>query len=75
MAVNWDKSGMKITQVNLAKAEAVAGKVRLDFGASVPREQGDARDVRLLQRILLEPEAASSLIKLLNAMISRQNAN
>ena len=75
MAVNWDKSGMKITQVNLAKAEAVEGKVRLDFGASEPREQGDVRGVRLLRRILLEPEAASSLVKLLNAMISRQNSN
>ena len=75
MAVNWDKSGMKITQVNLAKADAVEGKVRLDFGASISREQGDVRDVRLLQRILLEPEAASSLVKLLNSMISRQKSN
>ena len=75
MAVNWEKSGMKVTQVNLAKAEAIEGGVRLDFGASVPREQGDVRDVRLLRRVLLEPEAASSLVKLLNAMISRQNAN
>ena len=75
MAVNWEKSGMKVTQVNLAKAEAIEGGVRLDFGASVPREQGDVRDVRLLRRVLLEPEAASSLVKLLNAMISRQNSN
>jgi hypothetical protein len=72
MAVNWDKSGMRITPVNLAKAAAVEGRVRLDFGASIDREQGDLRDVRLLQRILLEPEAASSLAKLLNTLISKQ---
>ena len=74
MAVNWDRSAMKITQVNLAKADAVEGKVRLDFGASVPREQGDVRDVRLLQRILLEPGAASNLAKLLNTLISKQKS-
>jgi len=74
MAVNWDKSGMKITRVNLAKAAAVEGRVRLDFGASIDREQADLRDVRLLRRILLEPEAASSLAKLLNTLISRHNS-
>ena len=74
MAVNWDRSDMKISQVDLAKAAAVEGDVRLDFGASVPHEQGDVRDVRLLRRILLDPEAASNLAKLLNAMISRQNS-
>ena len=75
MAINWDKSGMKTTPVNLAKADAVEGGVRLDFGASISREQGDLRDVRLLRRVLLEPEAASSLAKLLNTLISKQNNN
>jgi len=74
MAVNWDKSGMKITRVNLAKAAAVEGRVRLDFGASIDREQADLRDVQHLRRILLEPEAASSLAKLLNTLISRHNS-
>ena len=64
---------MKITRVNLAKADAVEAGVRLDFGDSIPREPGDLREVRLLRRILLEPEAASSLAKLLNTLISRQN--
>ena len=64
---------MKTTQANLAKADAVEEGVRLDFGASIFRETGDLRDVRLLRRILLEPEAASSLAKLLNTLIYKQN--
>lgn len=73
MAINWDKSGMRTTQSNLAKAEAESGHVRLDFGISTASEAGDLREVELLRRVLLQPEAASNLVKLLNTLISKQN--
>ena len=73
MAVNWDTSEMQITQSDLAQASAVAEGVRLDFGASIPRESGDVTDVRLLQRTLLDHEAATNLLSLLNKLISQQN--
>ncbi len=74
MAVHWDSSGMQLTQSNLAQANAVTEGVRLDFGASLQRETGDASDVRLLRRIVLDPEAALNLLKLLNNLISRQKS-
>jgi hypothetical protein len=74
MAINWDTSKLTVTQSNLAKAEAVADGVRLDFGVSVARESGDIADVHLLQRILLEREAASNLLGLLNSLVSQQES-
>ena len=65
---------MKVTQSGLAKAEAETGGVRVDFGAVVPREEGDVSDVKLQRRIVLDPEAATNLLKLLNNLISRQNS-
>jgi hypothetical protein len=72
MAVKWDTSDLKLTESKLAKAEAVGEGVRLDFGVSVPREGGDVTEVQLLQRILLEREAASNLLALLNKLVSQQ---
>lgn len=75
MALKWDESNMAVTKSDLAKAEADAGGVRLDFGAAVSRHDGDANDVKLQRRVLLDPEAATNLLKLLNNLISRRNSN
>ena len=74
MALKWDKSNMEVTQSDLAKAEAETGGVRVDFGAVFPREEGDVSDVKLQRRIVLDPESATNLLKLLNNLISRQNS-
>ena len=75
MALTWDDSNMSVTQSDLAKAEVETGGVRVDFGVVLKNESGNASDVRLQKRILLDPESATNLVKLLNSMISRQNPN
>lgn len=74
MALNWDKSNMEVSRSDLAKATTVAGAVQLDFGATVRRQDEDVNDVKLQRRIVLDPEAAINLLKLLNNLISRQNS-
>ena len=74
MAINWDTSKLTVTQSNLAKAEAADDGVRLVVGVSASRESGDITDVRLLQRIFLEREAASNLLGLLNNLVSQQES-
>jgi hypothetical protein len=75
VALAWDDSNMSVTQSDLAKAEVETGGVRVDFGVVLKNESGNASDVRLQKRILLDPESATNLVKLLNSMISRQNPN
>jgi hypothetical protein len=74
MALTWDDANIVVTQSDLAKAEAGAGGVRIDFGAVIEQEPGGGSDVRLQQRILLDPNSAANLLKLLNNLISRQNS-
>jgi hypothetical protein len=63
---------MKVTQSNLARADAAAEGVRLDFGVSVPRKSVELTDVRRLQRIYLDPHAAANLLELLNKLVLQQ---
>jgi hypothetical protein len=69
MAITWDTSEMQVSRSDLVQASAVAEGVRLDFGASMPRESGDIVDLRNLRRIVLEKEAATNLLKLLKNLI------
>ena len=75
MPLTWDDSSMVVTQSDLAKAEAETGSVRIDFGLILKNRVGGASDVKLQRRVLLDPESATNLLKLLNALISRQNPN
>lgn len=74
MALTWDDSNIAVTQSDLAKAEAETGGVRIDFGAAIEQEPGGGNEVELQKRILLDPESAKNLMKLLNNLISRQNS-
>ena len=58
----------------IAKAEREERGVRVDFGAVIEHEAGGASDVQLQKRVLLDPESATNLLKLLNNLISRQNS-
>ena len=75
MPLSWDDSNISVTLSDVAKAEKEERGVRLDFGAIVKHEAGGASDVKLQKRILLDPESATNLLKLLNTLISRQNPN
>jgi hypothetical protein len=66
---------MSVTLSDVAKAEREERGVRLDFGAISEHEAGGASDVRLQKRIVLDPESATSLLKLLNTLINTQNPN
>ena len=74
MALTWDDSNIAVTQSDLAKAEAETGGVRIDFGAAIEQKPGGGNEVELQKRILLDPESAKNLMKLLNNLISRQNS-
>lgn len=75
MAFTWDDSDMSVTKCDVAKAEKEERGVRLDFGAIVKHEAGGASHVKLQKRIVLDPESATNLLKLLNTLISTQNLN
>jgi hypothetical protein len=66
---------MSVTVSDVAKAEREERVVRLDFGAIIEHGAGGVSDVKLQKRVLLDPESATSLLKLLNTLISRQNPN
>ena len=73
MAIKWDASALEVTRCQIAKAEVEAGTVRLDFGSISRREDEAIEGVTLRRRIILDEEAATNLLKLLNSMISKLN--
>jgi len=69
MATEWDSGQMADRRADLARARVVSGGVQLEFAARV---QADSASVRAKPVLTVEmsPQAARSLLRLLNALIA-----
>ncbi len=71
--VNWDDSEMRTTYANVVNASSTREEVTLFFGQNETWNPGPERkfDVKLLERIVLNPHAAKRLFVLLGAVLSQ----
>ena len=72
-AVNWDDSSMRTTYANVVNAASTREEVTLFFGTNQTWNPGNSRefDVKLEERIVLNPHAAKRLFVLLGAVLAQ----
>jgi hypothetical protein len=75
-AVNWDDSAMTTSYANVVNASSTREEVMLFFGTNLTWNPGDAKEfnVRLSDRIVLNPYAAKRLWLLLGALLTEYEA-
>ncbi|WGH77168.1 DUF3467 domain-containing protein [Jannaschia ovalis] len=71
--VNWDDSAMETTYANVVNAASTREEVTLLFGSNQTWNPAANKefDVKLLNRIILNPHAAKRLFVLLGAVLSQ----
>lgn len=71
--VNWDDSQMRTTYANVVNAASTREEVTLFFGTNQTWNPGEGKkfDVRLEDRIVLNPHAAKRLFVLLGAVLTQ----
>ena len=71
--VNWDDSQMRTTYANVVNASSTREEVTLFFGTNRTWNPGKSKefDVRLEERIVLNPHAAKRLFVLLGAVLAQ----
>ena len=71
--VNWDDSEMQTTYANVVNAASTREEVTLFFGQNETWNPGPAKtfDVKLKDRIVLNPHAAKRLFVLLGAVLAQ----
>lgn len=71
--VNWDDSEMQTVYANVVNASSTREEVTVFFGRNETWNPGPERkfDVKLLERIVLNPHAAKRLFVLLGAVLSQ----
>ncbi len=69
--VNWDDSNMRTSYANVVNASSTREEITLFFGTNLTWNPGEAKrfNVRLNDRIVLNPYAAKRLWILLGAML------
>ena len=72
-AVNWNDSEMQTNYCNVVNAASTREEVTLFFGSNQTWNPGAGKefDVKLLQRIILNPHAAKRLFVLLGAILAQ----
>ena len=75
-AVKWDDSSMKTSYANVVTASSTREEVTLFFGTNLTWNPGEAKEinVRLSDRIVLNPYAAKRLWLLLGAILKGYEA-
>ena len=70
--VNWDDSGMRTTYANVVNASSTREEVNIFFGTNQTWSMNDKRefDVRLSDRMVLNPFAAKRLHLLLGVILA-----
>ena len=70
-SVNWDDSSMRTSYANVVNASSTREEVTLFFGTNLTWNPGEARtfNVRLNDRIVLNPYAAKRLWLLVGALL------
>jgi hypothetical protein len=71
--VNWDDSQMRTTYANVVNASSTREEVTLFFGSNQTWNPSASKefDVRLEERIILNPHAAKRLFVLMGAVLSQ----
>jgi len=71
--VNWDDSEMRTVYANVVNAASTREEVTLFFGSNQTWNPGEAKefDVKLLERVILNPHASKRLFVLLGAVLSQ----
>lgn len=71
--VNWNDSEMQTHYANVVNAASTREEVTLFFGANETWNPGKSKefDVKLLERIILNPHAAKRLFVLLGAVLAQ----
>lgn len=72
-AVNWDDSEMNTVYANVVNAASTREEVTLFFGSNQTWNPSQAKefDVKLLERIILNPHAAKRMFVLLGAVLAQ----
>ena len=72
-AVNWDDSEMRTVYANVVNAASTREEVTVFFGSNQTWNPSDAKefDVKLLERVILNPHAAKRLFVLLGAVLAQ----
>lgn len=75
-AVNWDDSAMRTSYANVVNASSTREEVMLFFGQNLTWNPAEAREfnIRLNDRIVLNPYAAKRLWTLLGALLREYEA-
>ena len=75
-AVNWDDSAMRTSYANVVNASSTREEVMLFFGTNLTWNPAEAREfnIRLSDRIVLNPYAAKRLWTLLGALLREYEA-
>ena len=75
-AVNWDDSAMRTSYANVVNASSTREEVMLFFGQNLTWNPAEAREfnIRLSDRIVLNPYAAKRLWTLLGALLREYEA-
>jgi Protein of unknown function (DUF3467) len=75
-AVNWDDSTMRTSYANVVNASSTREEVMLFFGTNLTWNPGEAKEfnIRLNDRIVLNPYAAKRLWTLLGALLREYEA-
>ena len=75
-AVHWDDSSMRTSYANVVNAASTREEVMLFFGTNQTWNPGEAREfnIRLNERIVLNPYAAKRLHTLLGAVLHEYEA-
>ncbi len=71
--VNWDDSQMRTTYANVVNAASTREEVTLFFGTNQTWNPGQSKEfeVRLEERVVLNPHAAKRLFVLMGAVLSQ----
>lgn len=71
--VNWDDSEMRTVYANVVNAASTREEITVFFGSNETWNPGAAKefDVKLLERIILNPHAAKRLFVLLGAVLAQ----
>lgn len=71
--VNWDDSEMRSVYANVVNAASTREEVTIFFGSNQTWNPGNSKefDVKLLERVILNPHAAKRLFVLLGAVLSQ----
>ena len=75
-AVNWDDSNMRTSYANVVNASSTREEVTLFFGTNLTWNPSEAREfnIRLNERIVLNPFAAKRLWILMGALLKEYEA-